>query len=641
MMPRFRHLFKALLLTALAATLLTACGPKKDVAMGGFKPKPTVQSRLAMPPQSSQAIRNIMEQARESGDPTEALAILNELAVTSPPPLNEEAMFRRVELMLEFLYPEAEREARLLLANYPQHALTPYAHFWIANWQLTQQQENRAFAELAKVLSHPRLTRELADQSLDLGTPLAQRAGESEALEWFLAAARIDLIRQEHWLRMAAARASMQSITRLHTEQRLHSKPFNDFYLHAARLRLMGGNIEEVQAIAALLATDMPYDPITRKIESWASGKLHGVTIGVMLPLTGQYARFGQEALRGIRLAVAREQQSSRIILRIEDTGDGVEAAIAAYKKLAYGNVDWIIGPLLADHTEALLPHMRADLPVISLTSQVALAEAARNLFIHSLARTTQASFMAEHAWQQGIRKAVVLSGAERSESEEGRAFAETFQALGGEVVEQMELESGAIDHRQALIEMRSRTDNEELLAELDEELWLFTAETELEIRIPVHFDAVYLALPGRGIASLAAQLAYVGVSGTPYYGSSRWQDGHLLDDRGRYLSTARFAHIAFPDGNSAELARMKAEYLGAWGQGVPGKLFGIAYDSVTIAAVISGRLGLTGRDAMQALHDNEGFPGLTGHVHFDKRGIGLKSYDLFRVHGGEIVPAG
>lgn len=637
MMPRIFRSLKVLLLILLAGALLTACGPKKDVSTG-TKPH---QLRLAMPPQSSQAIQNIMLQARESGDPADALELLDELAATAPVPLNEEAMFRRVELMLEFLYPEAESEARLLLANYPNHALAPYTHFWVANWQLAQQMETQAFYELMQVLVHPRLTRELADQSLELGTPLTQRVSETDALEWFFTAARIDPLRQDHWLRMAASRASIQTITQLHQQQRLRNKPFSDFYLHAARLRLMNGNIDEVKAIAALLATDMPYDPITRKIESWASGELHSVSIGVMLPLTGKYARFGQEALRGIRLAMAKEQQGNRVTLYVEDTGAGVEAAIAAYKKLAYSDVDWIIGPLLADHTEALLPHMRSDLPVISLTSQVGLAEVARNLFIHSLSRTTQATYMAEHAWQQGARKMVVIAGTNGSETKEAKAFSERFTALGGEVVEQMELDENDIDYRQLLIEMRSRTDNEELLAELDEELWLFTAETELEIRVPVYFDAVYVALPGKRVASLAAQLAYVGVSRIPYYGSSRWQDGHLLDDRGRYLSSARFAYITFPEGNSPELNRVKADYLGAWGRGTPGKLFGMAYDSVAIAAVISGRLGLTGRDAMKALHDLEGFPGLTGHVRFDEQGVGIKSFDLFKVRRGKIVPAG
>lgn len=639
MVPRIRSLLKISLLTLLATGLLTACGTKKEIAVVS-KPKPAVQSHLAMPPQSSLAIRSIMDQARESGDPTDALELLNSLAASTPPPLNEEAMFRRVELLLEFLYPEAESEARLLLANYPQHALSPYAHYWIANWQLMQQQEALALNELMLVLNHPRLTREVADQSLELGTPLVQRASELDALEWFIAAAKVDINRQDHWLRMAASRASIESITRLHQQQRLHEKPYSNFYLHAARLRLMSGNIEEVKAIASLLATDMPYDPITRKVESWASGELHNVTVGVLLPLTGKYARYGQEALRGIRLAVAGGQQGNRISLRIEDTGSGIQAATSGYRNLVDSDVDWIIGPLLAENTEALLPQIRSDIPVISLTSHVGLAEASKSLFIHSLSRTTQASFMAEHAWQQGVRKALVISGNASSELEEANTFSESFTDLGGEIVEQLELDE-SIDHRDLLIEMRSRTDNEELLVELDEDLNLFTAEAELEIRIPVYFDAAYIALPGERVASLASQLAYVGVSRVPLYGSSRWDDGRLLNDRGRYLSTSRFAHISFPEGNSAELSRIKSEYLGAWGQGSLGKLLGIAYDSVSIAAVITGRLGLTGRDAMKALHDMEGFPGLTGHVRFDEDGVGLKSFDLFKVRSGEIVPAG
>jgi len=191
------------------------------------------------------------------------------------------------------------------------------------------------------------------------------------------------------------------------------------------------------------------------------------------------------------------------------------------------------------------------------------------------------------------------------------------------------------------LQELREQTDDEELLAALDEDIALLSAETDLEIRMPVNFDAVYIALPGKRVASLAGQLAYVDISGIPLYGSSRWYDGHLLDDRGRYLSSSRFAHVSFPATDGNTLNRMLRSYRETWGAGEPDKLFGMAYDSVLIAAVLGSRLGLTGHDAVDGMHDPEGFPGLTGHVRFDRSGVGRKEFDIFTIRGGKLTPAG
>jgi ABC-type branched-subunit amino acid transport system substrate-binding protein len=634
-----------LALLLLSALLLNACAPKKEVAV--ITPvEPAVEhpfKRLATPPQTAREIQDLLELARVYNETESALAGLSELAELAPPPMNEEAAFRRVELLLEFQYPEGPAEAEYLIEQFPLHALVPYTHSWLAKWWNNLGDDRQVLAEYVKLLKHPRLTRELAEESLDNGTPIAQRLPEWESIQWFLAAADVDTNRKEYWLRLAANRASIESITRLHNEELLIEKENITFYLYAARIRLMSGDIDEVRTIAGLLSVSMPFHATTRKIEGWASGITKQTTIGILLPLTGKYAHYGEKALRGIRLALATETYGDKVYLRIEDTGDDAMRAVSAYKQLISDGSDWIIGPLLTEHTEALLPYLEPHVPVISLANQTRIAEASPGLFIHTLARDIQASYMANFAWQQEARKVVVLHGNSLSESQEADAFIRTFENLGGEVVEQLMLEVSIDnpDSRPDLQALRERSDDEELLAELDEDVALLSAETELEIRMPINFDAVYLAMPGKRVASLAGQLAYVGISGVPLYGSNRWQDSHLLDDRGRYLSKSRFSNISFPASDNDAVRRMLRSYREIWGADKPGKLFGMAYDSVLIAAVLGSRLGLTGRDAFNGLQDSEGFPGLTGHVRFDEQGVGHKEFEIFTIKRGKLTPAG
>lgn len=634
-----------LALLLLSALLLNACAPKKEVAV--ITPvEPAVEhpfKRLATPPQTAREIQDLLELARVYNESESALAGLSELAELAPPPMNEEAAFRRIELLLEFQYPEGPAEAEYLIEQFPLHALVPYTHSWLARWWNNLGDDRQVLAEYVKLLKHPRLTRELAEESLDNGTPIAQRLPEWESIQWFLAAADVDTNRKEYWLRLAANRASLESITRIHNEGLLIEKENITFYLYAARIRLMSGDIDEVRTIAGLLSVSMPFHATTRKIEGWASGITKQTTIGILLPLTGKYAHYGEKALRGIRLALATETYGDKVYLRIEDTGDDAMRAVSAYKQLISDGSDWIIGPLLTEHTEALLPYLEPHVPVISLANQTRIAEASPGLFIHTLARDIQASYMANFAWQQEARKVVVLHGNSLSESQEADAFIRTFENLGGEVVEQLMLEVSIDnpDSRPDLRALRERSDDEELLAELDEDVALLSAETELEIRMPINFDAVYLAMSGKRVASLAGQLAYVDISGIPLYGSNRWLDGHLLDDRGRYLSKSRFSNISFPASDSDTVRRMLRSYREIWGAGKPGKLFGMAYDSVLIAAVLGSRLGLSGPDAFNGLQDSEGFPGLTGHVRFDNEGVGRKEFEVFTIRRGKLTPAG
>ncbi len=630
----------ALIFLILVTLLTTACGPKKDVATVGKTTQEHPFTRLAPPPQSNREIQALLDLARVDNEIDMAITGLEELARHAPPPINEEAAFRRVELMLEFQHPQAIGETDLVLQTYPMHALTPYAHAWLARWWMTQNNDAQTLDAYIQVLKHPRLTRELAEEALNNATPILQRAPEREAIHWLLTAAEVDSNRQEYWLRTAANKASLETIVRLQQEQRLDREALKTFYLHAARIRLMSGQMDELRTISDILTSNMPNDAITRKVTAWASGITQHVTIGVLLPLTGKYERFGEEALQGIRLAISREAYADSVDLRIADSESSREGAIRGYKQLVTNGCEWIIGPLVSEHTEALLPHLSSSVPVISLANQTTIAEASPKLFIHTLAKGVQAAYMAELAWQQGARRAVVLSEKSSGAVSESEAFIATFEKLGGEITEHRILED-SIDNRQELQSLREVSDDEELLAELDADIALLSAETELEVRMPVNFDAVYLALPGERVASLAGQLAYVDIHGIPLYGSSRWEDGHLLDDRGRYLSRSRFANIGFPDRDSSSLRQMLRAYRETWGVGKPGRLFGMAYDSVLIAAVLGSRFGLQGRDAIQGLHDAEGFPGLTGHVRFDESGVGRKEFDLFTIKRGQLVPAG
>ncbi len=635
----------------LIVSLLTACEPHKqpihsDSASTHQKDISTIQ--LLAPPQNSQEIAELLQLANEPDSLDIALDKLQRLSNESPSPLKEEAAFRRVELLLKNHYPNALADTNLLLQEYPNHALAAYAHFWIALWWKSQEietdialsptteQSDMILAELTQTLQHPRLTRELADQALALGRTESLNAGHEYTINWYLAAAHIDITHQDEWLRAIAANLSLDQLLSLQQSAIISPQKDAMIYSHFARLQLMSGHIENLQRLSAVLSDNAPYLPVTQKIKRWASGNTQDIYIGVLLPLTGTYAHFGKQALNGIRLAMS-EQKQGNLHLYIKDTGDGIDAAIAAYKSLNEQGVDWIIGPLLSKHTGALLPYLKKNIPIISLSKQNNLAGASPALFVHNTAKNTQAVFMAQNSINQGMQRMAVIHGNSQSETNEADAFADEFTRLGGEITSNIALNENNLDQRDVLNDLREKSDDEALLEELLSDLALFSPELNLEVHMPAGIDGLYIATSGKQVSELAGQLAYVDIRNIPMLGSSRWMDGHLLDDRGRNLSSARFIQNKT---NYQDISNFLEEYREIWGQGQPKKLFVIAYDSTRIATLLGSRLGLHGHSAMQAMHDSEGFPNKSGHVYFDKFGVGNKTFKIFKIKRGKLVPS-
>ncbi len=625
--------------------LLSACQPKTPTDTLGKQAvedaKPA--SRMAISPDSVAEIKLLMQQARDGGDIEQIFLELERLMLDPSAVVHQEAAFRRAQLMLAGNLRNAATIMQATMNAYPDHALVPYAYVWQARWWIQREDAGRALASLRMALAHPRLTRELVDEIFDIGPAIVQYAEEGEAISWLLAAAQIDVSGRDSWLRMAARRASLNTIEMLMTNGSLSPEILPAFSLYAGRAHLMSGDMVAVNKIASSLSRLMPGSAESRQLQSWAAGEISAATIGVMLPLSGKYARFGEQALRGIRMALAALEFDKYITLRVEDTASEGATAVQAYRQLASESVNMIVGPLLAETTEAIAPYLKYGIPVISLTGRTHLAHKSSALFVHTLSPLSQINVMANYASKHDVKRMVVIA-ADGENQKEADMFVASFESLGGEVIKTLQMERGTLDYRDILNQLRFETDDDELLAELDEDLNVFLPEMDMEFRAPVNFDAIYLALSGKQVALLAGQLAYAGISGIPLYGSSRWQDGHLLDDRGRYLSRARFASSNLAqkmNHKDPAIRQFKLAYRNVWGDEKTSQLMSLAYDTMRIATMMTSRLGLEKQALYRELRDPDGFPAMTGHVLFDASGIGQKQLDIFSIKRGKIVPAG
>jgi len=648
------------MLTMLSLLLLTAlngCGNHKtpDLPIIHQKPVPSVpQSKPETTPKvvadPLQAVTDLLFQAKQPGQMAAALEGLQQLAAHAASPVKEEASFRRVELLLQHQQPQADIEAQYVLLAYPKHPLVANLHFWLAQWWQAQEPiidpdaettqffimqdnsyANHTLDELTAALRQDDINEVLLQRCIALSQKVINRSSIEHRRAWYFAAAHADVEHRDYWVQLASKDLMIADLQTLQAQHVISPEQDSEIYLHVARQAMMSGDMNALQQLLAMLQMQSPDLPMTQTISSWLYGVTQPVHLGVMLPLTGPYARFGQQALNGIRLAA--DIQGHPVTLSIQDTA--TQSIQAAYQALHDAHVDAIIGPLLSKHTEALAPALDAHLPIMALSMKQAPADLSPALFIHNLSPETQGKFMASYAFSQGLRRIAVIQTMNKHSEQEALSFINSFAALGGEIVDQITLNAG-IDHRPTLQQLRQNSDDKALLQQLIERRAIFIAEQRLDIHLPVNMDGLYLATNGKQVSELAGQLAYVDIRNIPLLGSSRWMDGHLLDDRGRNLSTARFIQDT-PNPHNSDL---QMHFHEVWGEGEPSKLLSVAYDSAQIFMLLVSRLGLTGDDIIQALHSKAGFPSETGLVHFNVDGVGEKTFSLYRIQQHAIVPA-
>ena len=107
-------------------------------------------------------------------------------------------------------------------------------------------------------------------------------------------------------------------------------------------------------------------------------------TLGVVLPLSGRFAQYGEASLRGVMLAsgVFGADEGTRIRLIVRDSGgDGARAARAVRELAARPEVVAIVGPLLAAEAgPAADAAETAAVPLVTLTSRESVAEGRRQV---------------------------------------------------------------------------------------------------------------------------------------------------------------------------------------------------------------------------------------------------------------------
>jgi ABC-type branched-subunit amino acid transport system substrate-binding protein len=348
------------------------------------------------------------------------------------------------------------------------------------------------------------------------------------------------------------------------------------------------------------------------------------IAIGVLMPLSGNLAPFGEGMVKGARVAEAEINEKGGVLgakvkLIIEDTAtDPAKAAEAGNKLINVNGVQAIVGAAASSSTLAVAPTAEQNHVVLisPASTSPAVTDAGDYIFRVVASDDLQGKVMSDLTLQQGYKKAAVLVVNNDYGIAFEKVFKENFEAGGGSVVATVEFDENKGDYRTELGMIKdSGADMIMFVGYPQDGSVLIKQAAELGITLPW--------ISAEGIASEEM---------FDYPGLSELMEGMLL------------TKPAPQDQDSPEyknfLDRFKAMYPGE----EPGIYADTTYDATMMVAAAMEAAGANdGEKIKDALYDlSKGYKGATGDKTMDEKGdIMYQDYVILKATGGTFETVG
>ncbi|MBY0413404.1 MAG: ABC transporter substrate-binding protein [Bdellovibrionales bacterium] len=322
------------------------------------------------------------------------------------------------------------------------------------------------------------------------------------------------------------------------------------------------------------------------------------IKIGVVSPMTGATATFGQENVNGIKLAYEKLKKGpgKKFDLIIEDDkSEAIESTNATRKLLSVDKVSMMIGAPTSSLALASAPIVQeAKIPFITPTATNAKVTMVGDYITRAcFTDDFQGVVMAKFAVETLKKKSGLVLIENTSDYSKGlaKSFADNFTKLGGKMASTEELTYAAKD-----------TDFQSLLRKVKR------ANPDF-VFVPGYYVEVGLLLK---------QARALGIN-IPFLGGDGWDSPKLFEIAGEAVKGSYISNHFAPDDKSPVVQNFVKEYEKAYGS-KPGSFAALGYDSLGILADAMKRAKSNKpADIRAALVATKGYQGITGAITFDK----------------------
>jgi len=179
------------------------------------------------------------------------------------------------------------------------------------------------------------------------------------------------------------------------------------------------------------------------------------INIGVILPLTGEVATYGQSVKKGLDIAIEIEE-SKNFKLIYEDSRANKKTAINALEKLFFSKVKYFIGDATSTVTYEIGPRIQAQngVLIVPIATGDRIREIGENVFMMSPRNEKQTRKIANFIKERFYNKRI---GCFFKQNEYGVNIANTFFKLFNESIYSQAYQEGQSDFKSSLLKFKSK----------------------------------------------------------------------------------------------------------------------------------------------------------------------------------------
>jgi ABC-type branched-subunit amino acid transport system substrate-binding protein/thioredoxin-like negative regulator of GroEL len=406
--------------------------------------------------------------------------------------------------------------------------------------------------------------------------------------------------------------------------------------LRNAQIQIAKGEGEQVREQLRVVLAENPGHPLAPELQAAIRGSrapqagipLNPNKIGVLVPLNGPNAKYGDMVIRGLNLAVSdwrAAHPGQNVTLVVKDPGSERETAEQVFKELVRKDgVLAIVGPLGTQANKAVVPLANRDgIPLLSLTQRE--DDATDNSFVLHVfidSRELVKALVRYCREKLKYERFACLFPDDRYGQRLSKIFAETVQQQGATMMASASY-------------VEKSTDFTEPLQKL---LNIAKKNAPLSAMEGTPFDALFIPDQVGVVSLIAPQLPYNNVVGVTLLGTNLWSEAPLVQAGGVYVDQALFATSFFPESQSKEVKAFTEKFSATYNS-TPTYLEAQAYDALVM--LLSARSSTGGTDDRNSLFQNllqmKHFRGVAGNYAVNSRGDLERQYTILQVVNGSL----
>jgi branched-chain amino acid transport system substrate-binding protein len=341
------------------------------------------------------------------------------------------------------------------------------------------------------------------------------------------------------------------------------------------------------------------------------------ITIGTILPLTGDVASYGIAVQQGIKIAVEEANEKGGIngktinVLYEDDKGDPKDGVAAARKLISINRVKVIIGAVPSSVTLAIAPLAeKAKIVLLSpASSSPKITNAGDYIFRNYPSDELEGKLVAKFAVDHNLMTAAVVTINNDYGTGLNKVFCTTYTALKGNVIFNEGYLEGITDFRTILAKVSQSQP-----------------------------QCIFIVGYSKELGTLIKQAREMGIQ-SQFLSTVNFYDNQSITTGGTSVEGVIFSSPVFDSGsNQPNIREFVNIFKKRFGK-EPDVWSAHGYDALLLVIEAMRSKGTSAQNIKEGLYSIKDFPGVSGKTTFDSNGDVIKEARFLTVKNGEFVP--